>query len=190
MATVDYVVLLHAVCTAEPWLMRLKIVRIPERTTVGERADHLDIKNAAVDITRLLGATIGHLTAALNLPRARPDGDLAPPAAAQLPTYLIALEQSLAIACAPLVGDKPFLSQERALFDNLLQLAVAAPANKAARLLLLAACEREARRRPDIVSEYRERLERLQREYPLQGPVQAIAVHSVESIVARLTQSA
>jgi hypothetical protein len=50
----------------------------------------------------------------------------------------------------------------------------------------LTAFDREVRRRPDIVRDYRARLERLQREHPLREPINVMAEEAVVTILQRL----
>jgi hypothetical protein len=127
------------------------------------------------------------LTAALKLAPAATAGDLQPPTGPNLITYLIGLEQTLAIVCASQATDATsFLYQERAILDNLLHLAVAEPGNAPARLLMLSAFDREAQRRSDIVRDYRAQLERLAREHPLPEPIKAKADAAVAAILAQL----
>jgi hypothetical protein len=56
----------------------------------------------------------------------------------------------------------------------------------AARLLLLSAPLREARRRPDIVQEFRARIEALARERALSGPINALAERVTAAILDRV----
>jgi hypothetical protein len=55
-----------------------------------------------------------------------------------------------------------------------------------ARLLLLSALLREAQRRPDIVQEFRTRIEALAREQALPGPINALAERATAAIPERV----
>jgi hypothetical protein len=102
-----------------------------------------------------------------------------------LPTYVDCLEQSLAIFCALQASDAPPVpSAEQSLIDRLLDLCLRETDNVTMRLLLLSTMEREARIQPDIAGKYRERLERLQREYPLRPPALGLAEAALTRIYA------
>lgn len=58
--------------------------------------------------------------------------------------------------------------------DGNLHLCLSEPRNPTARILLLQTCLSMKRVRPAIVAEYREKLERLQRENPLADPAQGV----------------
>jgi tetratricopeptide (TPR) repeat protein len=183
----DYAVFLHAVCTTTPWRVRLSLVRPADRSIIAEWEHTIDPLNASAAITQILETTIDRVTKEQKLAPAALAGDLRPPRGPSLVSYVIGLEQTLAIVCASEAADpSAFLYQERAILDNLLQLAVAEPANAPARLLMLSAFEREARRRPDVVRDYRTRLERLAREHPLPEPINTKTDAAVAAISARL----
>jgi len=74
-----------------------------------------------------------------------------------------------------LVLDRNFLSAERSIIENHLNLSLEEPQNVCCRFLLLSTLESEAKRQPAIADEYRERIELLQREKPLVEPAQALA---------------
>jgi hypothetical protein len=99
-----------------------------------------------------------------------------PPANKWLPTYMVCLEQALAVSCSKLVDDdKPFLSAERSTLENHLNLSLEEPDNICCRFLLLSTMEKEAARQPQIAGEFKERIRRLQHEKPLVEPAQSLA---------------
>jgi tetratricopeptide (TPR) repeat protein len=123
-ASAEYAVFLHVVCAPEPWRARLSLVRTADRSTVAEWEQAVDKQSASAAVAQILDATIDRLTAALKLAPAATAGDLQPPTGPNLITYLIGLEQTLAIVCASQATDATsFLYQERAILDNLLHLA-------------------------------------------------------------------
>ncbi|HWH70069.1 MAG TPA: hypothetical protein VNT26_11840, partial [Candidatus Sulfotelmatobacter sp.] len=81
---------------------------------------------------------------------------------------------------------KHFLHAERCIIDHLLEIALEENFNVSARLLLLSTLEKEARRRPDIGQEYRQRIEQLQREYPLAQPAQGLAQAALARVYSRM----
>jgi hypothetical protein len=101
--------------------------------------------------------------------RGQVPNDLTAPLAKNLPQYLSASEQSLAVSTAVSGKEGGTLYGERSIVENLLFLAVDTPTNVRTRCLLLNTLEKEARRRPDIVREYLDKLKRLQTEHPIRG---------------------
>lgn len=82
--------------------------------------------------------------------------------------YAVCLESALILALAAgSEAERPGIWGERGLIDTLLHFAVALPRSARSRLLLLNSLEKEARRRPDIVRQYAEKLSLLQKQYPL-----------------------
>jgi hypothetical protein len=80
---------------------------------------------------------------------------------------MVCLEQALAVSCSKLVDDdKPFLSAERSIFENHLNLSLEEPNNICCRFLLLSTMEKEASLQPKIAGEFKDRIERLQHEKP------------------------
>jgi hypothetical protein len=85
-----------------------------------------------------------------------------------LPGYLAGLEQALAVGLAARQqGGADFLHQERSIFDHLFDVALRGAELLRPRLLLINALENQARRRPDIVREYLDKLALLQQHHSL-----------------------
>jgi hypothetical protein len=76
-----------------------------------------------------------------------------------------------------------FLYGERSIVDSLLLLAVDTPTNVRTRCMLLNTLEKEARRRPDIVREYVDKLRRLQIEHPLRAGAASTLVAAAMAIL-------
>jgi hypothetical protein len=102
----------------------------------------------------------------------------------QLPGYLTGLEQALAVGLAARqnVGES-FLYQERAIFDHLFDVAIKGAQLLRPRMLLVSALENQARRRPDIVREYLDKLLLLQERHDLgQGPGAQLLERAVNTV--------
>ncbi len=85
-----------------------------------------------------------------------------------LPRYMAGLEQALAVGLAARQqGGADFLHQERSIFDHLFDVALEGAELLRPRLLLVNALENQARRRPDIVREYLDKLALLQQQHVL-----------------------
>jgi tetratricopeptide (TPR) repeat protein len=180
----DYLVLMHVDAMQTPMKMKLTVVRVIDESTVAtiERAARLDddfasVRESAESLLREL-ATHAEVTPA------QPPPFLVAGSSTRLPAWCLALEQSLAVHCAsqaPL--NRPFLSGERNILDHLLDVALREPANVAARLLFLVTLERQSRLRAAIAAEYKGRVERLQKEFPLTGVGEELATEVVGRVV-------
>src|SRR5262249_28088999 len=103
--------------------------------------------------------------------------------AALLSRYVTALDQALAAHCAAQNPAAPSPAKsESSHLGELLDLCERETDNAAMRMLLLSTAEREARARPGVVKENRERLERLQRQYPLRQPAKGLT----DAVLARI----
>ncbi|MBV8384950.1 MAG: hypothetical protein JOZ63_20355 [Planctomycetaceae bacterium] len=93
------------------------------------------------------------------------------PAGVNFPTYLLRLEQLLAVRCAGMEGVQPtFLSGEREIIDGNLQLCVAYPESVGIRVLLAQTLLAMQKVRPDVVVEFKEKIMLLQQRCPLKEP--------------------
>lgn len=163
----DLVVFLHVDARATPWLLRVTIENLqrPATPVVFERA--YTPETASEDILALLHDVVSRLTILLALRREGTDESLATPPQELLPGYLAGLEQALAVGLAARQAEGNFLHQERAIFDHLFDVALYGKDLLRPRLLLVNALEYEARRRKDIVVEYLDKLNLLQRSHAL-----------------------
>jgi tetratricopeptide (TPR) repeat protein len=184
---VQFLVSFHLVASQNPWLVRFTLTRQIDNASVASWEEEIDLQDSAKGIHRILTATIKQLqseTAVGILPETE---WFFPPTDKWLPTYVVALEQALAVSCATLVeAGRPFLSSERSIIDNHLNLSLEEPNNIACRFLLLSSLETEKAREPSIAGEFKERIERLQREKPLVNPAQSLADAAVTRIFAIL----
>lgn len=181
----DYAVFLHVVAREEPWQAKLSIVRAIDQKTVVDWEQTVDPKDAGAAINALVKRTLRELQAVAQVTLQSSTESLFAPTVTRLPAYVACLEQALAIFCSAHAPDtKPFLYAERSIIDGLLDLCLRETDNVTMRMLLLSTVERESRARPDVAGEYRERLERLQREYPLRTPAQGLTDAALTRIYA------
>lgn len=95
------------------------------------------------------------------------------------------LEQLLAVRCASLEGvGKNFLSGEREIIDGNIQLCLNHAKYLITRILLLQTMKAMKKVRPELVEEYRDRLQLLHREHPLDHPAQATCDRLLEELLA------
>jgi hypothetical protein len=177
----DYVALLHVDARQTSWTMRLELIVATDGAAIG-------MWDQPIDLQRLQSTAAGALEnviKAVGVVRQSPESDelMAPPPE-RLAQYLVALEQALAVGAANVEDPgNSILYEERSIFDNLLSLAVDTPACIRTRCLLLNTLEKEARRRPDIAREYREKIQRLQKEHPLKaGPASNLVAAAIATL--------
>jgi tetratricopeptide (TPR) repeat protein len=171
----DFAVTIHLDPRSEPWSVELRLVRMIDAKCVGELRAEFPVsqpEEAFSDLARRLLVLL------------RAESDVRPlasqplyqiPATARFPYYLLRLEQLLAIRCGSMDGvPHNFLSGEREILDGNIQLCLDCPDSIPARVLLAQTFLAMKRIRPDIMSEYPEKLALLQKEKPLPEPAQSV----------------
>ena len=102
-----------------------------------------------------------------------------PPAGLSLPAplhshYLLRLEQLLAVRTAGIEPAKSTLNGEREIIEGQLRLCLDRPDHLPSRLLLAHTLGAMKRVRPEVVPEFRPRIDLLQTEHPLPEPAQSV----------------
>jgi hypothetical protein len=99
--------------------------------------------------------------------------------------YLLRLEQLLAITCMHLdFVDGGGLFGEHEMIDGALHLCVRQPNNVLTRMILAQTLRQMQKVRPEIISEYKEKIQLLQREHPLSGDTATLIVKSLDNVIA------
>ena len=181
----DYVVVTHLKTAVEPWVVEVRLLRTIDAKCLGTASTifpsaqpDLAAKAIARDLLPLLAR---HAEVALTAPPA----NYQVPAGADFGWYLLRLEQLLAARCNAMDGaQKGFLSGEREIIDGNLHLCLGHAKNPATRILLLQTMKSLKRVWPELVAEYRDKLQRLQREHPLAEPAQGICDRLLNEVLA------
>jgi tetratricopeptide (TPR) repeat protein len=173
--TCDYLILTHLKTKAEPWRVELRLIRTIDakclETTEAACPSTQTAKLAQEISGRLPTMLARHAGVILT---SMPEHYSVPPIG-EIPDYLLRLEQLLAVRCGGIDGvQMGFLSGEHEIIDGNIHLCLCNPQNPSARILLLQTITAMKRVRPEIVGEYREKLERLERDHPLDEPARAI----------------
>jgi tetratricopeptide (TPR) repeat protein len=164
----DLIVYLHVDARVSPWLLKVTIENAQRDATPVVFEQAFTLQTAGRDALALLYDLIPRLTILLALRREESNSALGTPPPEQLPGYLAAIEQALAIGLAARqAGGESFLHQERAIFDHLFDVALQSDQLLRPRMLLVNALENQTRRRPDIAREYLEKLALLQQRHAL-----------------------
>ena len=180
----DYVVTAHLKTQAEPWLVELRLLRTIDAKCLAElRTEFPSAKpeTALPELARRLVASFEKEAGVQSFPRS-PLSRF--PEAAQFPYYLVRLEQLLALRCGSMDGvPSGFLSGEREIIDQNIQLCLTCPENIPTRVLLAQTLVTMKRVRPDIMPEFREKLAMLQKEKPLPEPARSVVQRLIDEAV-------
>jgi tetratricopeptide (TPR) repeat protein len=167
----DFIVTTHLKTKSEPWVVELRLIRSGNRENLGELTASLqsaEPEGALLDLARRLLLLIA---TPAQLETQAPPAFFQVPTGANFPAYLLRLEQLLSVMCAGMEGVGPsFLSGEREIVDGSLQLCVACPENVGVRILFARALLGMKKIRPDLISEFKDRITLLQQKKPLRGP--------------------
>lgn len=181
----DYLVISHLKTQSEPWTVELRLIRTIDGKCLGTLgADFASTKpQEAIPglAEQLLKLLVEH---------SEVDSQPAPslyqiPAADQFPNYLLRLEQLLAVRCGGMDGVPPgFLHGSREIIDGNILLCVAHPQMVCARTLLAQTLLAMKRAQPNVLPEFKERIELLQKEKMLSQPAQAIVQRLIHDAFA------
>jgi tetratricopeptide (TPR) repeat protein len=164
----DLFVFLHVDARESPWLLKVTIENAQRHAAAVVFEQAFTLETAGRDLLALLNDLLPRLTILLALRREDTEAALAMPPPELLPRYMAGLEQALAVGLAARQqGGADFLHQERSIFDHLFDVALEGAELLRPRLLLVNALENQARRRPDIVREYLDKLALLQQQHVL-----------------------
>jgi tetratricopeptide (TPR) repeat protein len=171
----DYVVTSHIRCAGEPWEVELRLLRSADGACVGTLAAWFALADHGTAVRELGERLMEQLAERVGVRRTRLIPLYQLPDAASLASYLLRLEQLLAVRCAVMQGGPPgSLNGEREIVDGNLRLCLAFPHSVPARLLLAQTVSSMGKIRPAVVAEFADRIRLLQNENPLPEPAQGM----------------
>jgi hypothetical protein len=180
-----YVVTTHLICRTEPWGIELRVVRAADGACVGDLRSSVlparpedTILPFSLDVRDLLTAQTGVPPIQFSALYDAPSGN-------SFGNYLLRLEQLLAVRCSGMDGVGPnFLNSEREIVAGDIDLALSCPQNVVVRLVLAQTLHASKRVRPDIVVEFKDKVEMLRAEHPLAGRAERAIGELFDSIFA------
>jgi Flp pilus assembly protein TadD len=181
----DYVVILYLKPNSEPWSTELRLVRTIDAKCLGTVTGSFPSTTPEAGVPALANQLLALLRehAELNMVPSPPLYQV--PTAAHFGSYLLRLEQLLAVRCSGMDGVPPvFLSGEREIVDGNLQLCLDFPTNVGTRILLAQTLSAFRRTRPAILAEYRDRIQLLQSEKPLAEPAHSVVQRIFNEVFA------
>jgi tetratricopeptide (TPR) repeat protein len=168
----EWIVIVHLHAKSDPWTMDFRLVRTARAICEYAGSATLKLDDPVLDPQSLVSGILSAIrekTDAKELPIPSPY-DV--PRGKGFYPYLMSLEGLLTLKTAKRAGGIESLHSPRDIIDRVLGLAVDCPSNIAARLLLIQTARAMKEIAPTIVSEYESRLERLERECPLEQSTQ------------------
>ena len=167
----DHVVATHLKWEAELWWsLELRLIRASDGKRLTTMSASFSFADPYEKILAVAAALLEALRTEIGLEIAAEVPLYRIPAEAHYADYLLRLEQLLALRCVLVEGANPkSLHGEREILDGNISLCLACPDSLNARLMLLQTTRYMDKIRPDVVAEFKEKLEMLQREHPFAG---------------------
>jgi len=173
----DFAVCLHLKAGEEPWIAQARIIRTIDGACVGTAEAPLTPSQPAEGLVKLQRQVLAVLRQEADLVEQAPPSAYAVPGGNDFPYYLLRLEQLLAVRCAAMTvrqNGESFLSGEREILDGNVQQCIAHPGSVSLRVLMAQTFWTMKVARPDILPEFKEKAEMLQRDHPLPEPAQSV----------------
>ncbi|HEX6037558.1 hypothetical protein [Longimicrobium sp.] len=181
----EYVVVTHLRALRDPWGVQLRVIRASDGACVGTLGAALDSRDPADGVRRLADRLMALLAEQAGVEARTPPPLYAVPAGSMLSSYLVRLEQLLAIRCFNMEGADPAaLNGTREMIAGNLQLCLDNPRNAATRLLLVQAVRGLRKGHENAVREFADRVTLLQREHPLPPEAHAVVQRLLDEALA------
>ncbi|NOZ13031.1 MAG: tetratricopeptide repeat protein [Acidobacteria bacterium] len=139
------------------WRIALRLIKVADGTCLGTSGVKVNPDNPGPAVRDLLENTHRLLEEKAGIPRITPPSWYKLPIGKPASEYLLRLEQQLAV-----IGPKgQGLYGEHEILDGILQLCISQPGNKTIKMMLVQTFRQMKKIRPGIISEYRQKLDRL-----------------------------
>lgn len=169
----DYVVVSHLNAVSTPWEIELRVIRTIDGKCLRSIKAPCDPDHDS--FTKLADQLLQLLQAECELDLQSPCPPYQVPRGPHFAHYALRLEQLLAARCGGMEGVNPsFLYGERNILDGNIQLCMEHSENLPTRILLAQTLLAIKRVRPEVLSEFKEKVELLQKEKPLKEPANGV----------------
>ena len=170
-----YSIVTHVVAMTEPWRVEARLVRASDAAVLGTATAELTLADPETAVRGLSAELIGLLQREAKLEPVAAPADYLVPSGGEFGLYLLCLEQ-LHIARSHSRSGVPegIMMGERDFLDAAFHLCISQPGNVCTRLILTELLRMLRAKRPQVVLEYRERIQLLQSKKPLDGAAQAV----------------
>jgi len=184
-APMDYIAYVTLDTVSEPWNINVRLLRISDGELLGETTATTDSGYPGEGVQQLLADFQKLVLKQTNMRREPLPEWYQVPDGLDRSDYLLRLEQQLAIVCNNLdFLEGGALSGEREILDGILQLCVRQPANKTARMLFIQTLRQMKKARPDIIPEFKDKVDALQNEFPIPGQIGELASTAIAEVFA------
>lgn len=168
----DYCVYITVSTVSTPWKLKAQLMRVSDGEMVGAVTAAANPNRPGVGIEKFLFNVRNLIVKWSNVHQRKAPEWYQLPRGAELSDYLLRLEQLLAVNCMNLdFFEGGGLSGEREILDGTLQFCVRNPKSETARMLLTQILLQMKKARPEIITEFLEKVGSLQDEYPIKGRV-------------------
>lgn len=186
----DYVVTCHLKQEQTQWVATLRLVRTQDAQCLGEISHGFGLANLGEGIRELADRVLTLHADATGAKQQPFPKSYTVPDAAVLPTYLARLERLLAIRCGAIQGaSAPSSKEQRQIIDDSLLLCLDHPASVSMRVLFAQTLRAMKRVRPEVLPEFAERVQRLQKEHSLVGTAQQLIQAIVDEAFGKASKS-
>lgn len=171
--TLDYLAYITVDTSTTSWKMNARLLRLSDSKRLGEVTATAQPDNPGDGVQQLMTAFQNLLLAETDIQKqAEPEWYLQPDGP-ERSDYLLRLEQQLAAVCINMenLNGGGGLSGEREIIDGTLKLCVRNPCNQTTRMLLIQTLRQMKKVRPEILLEFKDKLELFQKQFPITGPV-------------------
>ncbi len=169
----DYAVVTHLDVTSKSPTLSLRVIRTIDATVLESCETLVDLDRPEAAFVELTHRTLDALQQRANVAALDPPSHYRAPTGEDFADYQLRLEQLLAATACELDGARTdFLNGEREMLMGTLELCLRQPDNATPRFLLARLLERLQAINPQVVREFRDKVERLQAEHPLPESVQ------------------
>jgi tetratricopeptide (TPR) repeat protein len=171
----DYLITVFVEARDHAWKARARLIKTATAQVLGEVEAPFPPGSPRVGAQGLAEKTLGLLASSAGIALGRPPAFYVLPENDRLDDYLLRVEQLLAVRFAGLDSTPAhFLNGEREILDGNLKLCLACPTSAPARLLLAQTLAAMKRPRPDVLGEFKDKVNLLEERHPLPEPVSAV----------------
>ena len=158
--------------TRSVWTLDLRLLRTADEQRIAEVQVEAAGENPGPAVELLAGKLLKTLTTQAGVRATVAPEWYQVPSGQDLSDYLLRLEQQLAVACMSLDFLKGGgLSGEHEILDGILHLCVRQPTNATVRMVFAQTLRLMQKVRPELLVEYKEKIDLLQRDHPLTGSI-------------------
>lgn len=181
----DFVVVTHLKCAGEQWKAEMRLIRADNRQVLDQCEVTFPMTQPNDAIQQLTQRLLSSLCSTAPVIRQESPKSYQVPVGARFPLYLLRLEQLLSARFAAMDSSQSsFLHGEREIIDGNLQLCVDCPDNIVTRILLARTLLSMKKVRPELIKEFKEKIELLQTRKPLPQPAQEVLDNLIEEVFA------